>query len=447
LRGQLGIGHARYSTAGGSSLHNAQPFVVETNHGAVAIAHNGQLALANKLRQKLLQKGVGMFTTNDSEIVAQMLAAAPDDVKSGEVNWEARISNLMNEVEGAYSIVILVKDALFGIRDRLGMRPLCVGEIKDQDGKYTYVLSSESCALITIGATLIRDVLPGEIVRLDKHGLSSSWGLQPNQLKKSAFCVFEYVYFARPDSVINEILVHSARQQLGRQLAREAPCPQGDVVIGVPDSSTPMAIGYSQETGIPFTEGLCKNRYIGRTFIQPTQDMRITMVQLKYNPLTQNLQGRNVVMVDDSLVRGNTVSQLVSLVRSAGAKTVHVRIASPPIRHPCYMGIDMKSKEELIAGFKSVEEIRDIIGADSLAYLSHEGMIQSISFVEAIQTENKPKEEKPVVDENTEQKPTVLEKKEEKPEAEQKPAVLEKKEETPKTVQIPAVLEKKGRKT
>jgi len=213
---------------------------------------------------------------------------------------------------------------------------------------------------------------------------------------KSAFCVFEFVYFARPDSVINDILVHSVRQKLGRQLAREAPCPSGDVVIGVPDSSTPMAIGYSQESGVPFTEGLCKNRYIGRTFIQPTQDMRITMVQLKYNPLTQNLHGRNVIMVDDSLVRGNTISQLVGLVRSAGAKTVHVRIASPPIQNPCKMGIDMKSKKELIAGFKTVEEIRIIIGADSLAYLSHEGMIKSIANELIEIREEKKREEKSI---------------------------------------------------
>jgi len=284
-----------------------------------------------------------------------------------------------------------VKDALFGIRDRLGMRPLCIGEIKSTGGRSTYMLSSESCALTTIGATLVRDVYPGEIVRIDENGLSSTWGLHSSNLRKSAFCVFEYVYFARPDSLINNILVHSARQQLGRQLAIEAPCPQGDVVIGVPDSSTPMAIGYSLQSRLPFTEGLCKNRYIGRTFIQPTTDMRTTMVQLKYNPLPQNLIGRNVVMIDDSLVRGHTISQLIGLVRSAGANTVHVRIASPPLRHPCYMGIDMKTKEELIAGHKSVEEIRLLIGADSLAYLSHEGMIKAIkNEIHSFQTDHLP---------------------------------------------------------
>jgi len=284
----------------------------------------------------------------------------------------------MKEVEGAYSVCVLVW-TLFGIRDRLGMRPLCLGQIsKPGSSGKSYVLASESCALTTIGAELIRDVLPGEIVRIDSKGITTSMVFQPEQLPRPAFCIFEFVYFARPDSVINDLLVHAARQQLGRQLAIEHPCPEGDVVVGVPDSSTPMAIGFSLQCTKPFTEGLIKNRYIGRTFINPTTDMRVKMVNLKYNAMRQNLLGKSVILVDDSLVRGHTIQQIVSLIRNAGAKAVHVRIASPPLRHPCYMGIDMKSAAELIASTSAVDVICKKIGADSLAYLSHEGLIKAV---------------------------------------------------------------------
>jgi len=320
-----------------------------------------------------------MFTTSDSEVIAQMLAAPPQGVSETDgPKWEARIAGFMKEVEGAYSVCILVKDALFGIRDRLGMRPLCIGEITQEDKTKAYVLASESCALTTIGAELVRDVAPGEIVRIDKNGLSSTMSLKPPEIPRAAFCIFEFVYFARPDSVINDLLVHAARQQLGRQLAIEYPCEKGDVVVGVPDSSTPMAIGYSLQSGKPFTEGLIKNRYIGRTFISPSTDMRVKLVNLKYNAMRQNLQGKNVILVDDSLVRGHTISQIVLLLRTAGASSVHVRIASPPLRHPCYMGIDMKSTSELIASSTSIENICKQIGADSLAYLSHEGLIKAV---------------------------------------------------------------------
>jgi len=263
------------------------------------------------------------------------------------------------------------------------------------------MLASESCALSTAGAEFVRDVLPGEIVRLDEHGVQSTIAVtSPTR----AFCVFEYVYFARPDSLINNVSVHTVRQELGRMLARECPCPEGDVVVGVPDSSIPMALGYAQASGLRFTEGLCKNRYIGRTFIQPTTDMRKTLVNLKYNALPHNFAGMNVVLVDDSLVRGHTIAQLLALFRKAGAKSIHVRIASPPIRHPCYMGIDMKSKEELVASCKTVDEIKQLIGADSLHYLSHDGLMKSVQSA-GMRLQPVPEAKVTIAPENTSTKP------------------------------------------
>jgi amidophosphoribosyltransferase len=281
----------------------------------------------------------------------------------------------MAAAEGAYSLVILTRDAIFAVRDPLGLRPLCLGELMGKNGRQGYVVTSESCALGTIGAQYLREVRPGEIVRLDRYGLHSLQGREADS--PAALCVFEYVYFARPDSMLEDQVIHRVRQRLGAELAREARV-EADVVVGVPDSATPAAIGYAQASGIPYSEGLTKNRYIGRTFIQPDDQLRKSGIHLKYNPLIANLAGKRVVLIDDSIVRGNTAGPLVRLLREGGAVEVHVRVSSPPVRHPCFMGVDMATHEELIAHHKSVEEIRAHVGADSLAFLSHEGMMQAV---------------------------------------------------------------------
>lgn len=405
LKGHLAIGHTRYSTTGSSHLRNAQPYLIETIYGPLGVGHNGNLTNALDLRRRLLERGVGLSSTTDSEVITQMLAAPPgvwDDVArddflpagapassvespgngrskaqnpksqlpNSQDRWEQRIRAFMQVAEGAYCLVILTRDAVYAARDPHGLRPLCLGAL-DGGG---YVVASESCALLTVGATFIRDVKPGEIVRLDRNGITSTQG---RKLALPALCIFEYVYFARPDSQLQGQVIHEVRQRLGRQLAREAPA-DADIVFGVPDSATPAAIGFSQESGIPFSEGLTKNRYIGRTFIQPDDDLRKLGVNLKFNPLTANLKGRRVVLIDDSIVRGNTVGPLIQLVRDGGAKEVHVRVSSPPVRHPCFMGVDMATYKELIAHRMSVSEICEQIGADSLAYLSLDGMIRAV---------------------------------------------------------------------
>ncbi|HRQ41917.1 MAG TPA: amidophosphoribosyltransferase [Chloroflexota bacterium] len=379
LQGHMGIGQNRYSTTGGSHLRNAQPYLIETIYGPLGVAHNGNLTNALHLRYQLLKRGVGLSSTSDSEIITQMLAA-PADVWATERNnlngqeqdrWVARLRALMQVAEGAYSLALLTREAVYAVRDPLGLRPLCLGQL--QGGGY--VVASESCALGTIGAEYLREVMPGEILRLDKEGVTSFTGYQS---QTRALCVFEYVYFARPDSVFEGQVIHEVRQRLGRMLAREAPVA-ADVVVGVPDSATPAAIGYSLEAGIPFTEGLTKNRYIGRTFIQPDDQLRKEGVRIKYNPLEANLKGKRVVLIDDSIVRGNTAGPLVQLIRDGGAKEVHVRVSSPPVTNPCFMGIDMATKKELIGANAEIEQIRQRIGADSLAYLSLEGMMDAVT--------------------------------------------------------------------
>jgi amidophosphoribosyltransferase len=279
----------------------------------------------------------------------------------------------MQIIEGAYSLAIMTREAIYAARDPLGLRPLCLGKL-DEGG---YVVASESCALLTIGARFVRDIEPGEIVRLDEKGVHSTVG-RPSE--KRALCIFEHVYFARPDSLLEGQLVHRVRQEMGRQLAREAPA-NADIVVGVPDSATPHAIGYSLETGLPYTEGLTKNRYIGRTFIQPDDHLRKIGVHLKYNPLEANLAGKRVVLIDDSVVRGNTAGPLVQLIRDGGAAEVHMRVASPPVRHPCFMGVDMATYSQLIAHKREVADIARHIGADSLAYLSLDGMQSAVRAV------------------------------------------------------------------
>lgn len=378
LQGHLAIGHTRYSTTGASHIRNVQPYLIETIDGPLALAHNGNLTNALQLRHGLLKRGVGLSSTSDSEVIVQMLAAPAETqwYKNGSTEagahaerWVDRIRAFMGVAEGAYCLAILTRDAIYAARDPLGLRPLCIGEL---DGGY--VVASETCALLTVGARYLREIEPGEIVRLDRNGLTSFVG-QPKA--GCALCSFEYVYFARPDSLMEGQIIHDVRQRLGRQLAREAPA-DADIVVGVPDSATPAAIGYSLESGLPFTEGLIKNRYIGRTFIQPDQQLRQVGVRLKYNPLTVNLQGKRVILIDDSIVRGTTVGPMVQLIRDGGASEVHVRVSSPPVRNPCFMGVDMATRKELIAHKLDIDEICRHIGADSLAYLSLEGMLAAM---------------------------------------------------------------------
>ncbi|MCB0145033.1 MAG: amidophosphoribosyltransferase, partial [Caldilineaceae bacterium] len=323
LRGHLGIGHTRYSTTGSAKLRNAQPYILETLNGPLAVCHNGNLINSPQLRRELLERGVGLQSSTDSEVIIHLLAGAGGD-------WLTRIRIFMAKAEGAYTLGILTRDAVYGVRDPWGLRPLVLGKLPDEG----YVIASESCAFSTIGAETVREIQPGEIVRIDADGYEIVQGAPP---QNKAFCTFEQIYFARPDTVFNGQLVHQVRQELGRQLAREAPV-EAEAVVAVPDSGTPHAIGYAQESDIPYTEGLIKSRYIGRTFIQPTDQLRKVGVAMKFNPLPENLKGKRIVLVDDSIVRGNTSGPLLQLLRKAGAAEVHVRVACPPIKFPCFMG-------------------------------------------------------------------------------------------------------------
>ena len=375
LEGYLAIGHTRYSTTGASHIRNAQPYLIETAHGPVGVAHNGNLTNATELRRRLFERGVGLISSSDSEAINQMLAAPPPRGERKGPNWVARIRAFMKEAEGAYSLVVLTRSAIFAVRDPYGLRPLSLGEIKENGGPPGWAVASESCAFGTIGARYHRCVKPGEIVRLDGRGMQSFEGLPPAE--QPALCVFEYVYFARPDSELDGQTVHIVRQRLGEELAREAPA-EADIVVGVPDSARPAAIGYAQAAGLPYSEGLIKNRYIGRTFIQPGDRLRRAGARLKYNPVRTTLKDKRVVLIDDSIVRGVTAGPLVRLIREGGARDVHMRVSCPPVRHPCYMGVDMPTREELIGHRRTVDEIRQHIGADSLAYLSHEGMMNAV---------------------------------------------------------------------
>jgi len=363
LQGHMAIGHTRYSTTGSPKPRNTQPYILETLDGPLALGHNGNLINGPQLRRELLERGVGLTTSTDSELLIHLLAGG------GGNDWLTRIRILMAKVEGAYTLTILTKDAVYGVRDPWGLRPLALGKLENG-----YVLASESCAFSTIGAKFVREIDPGEVVRLTADDYEIFQGAPPENL---AFCTFEQIYFARPDSVLNGKLVHRIRQKLGRQLARESSV-KADIVVPVPDSGTPHAIGFAQKSGIPYSEGLIKSRYIGRTFIEPTDALRKVGVAMKFNPLPENLRGRRIVLVDDSIVRGNTSGPLVQMMRDAGATEVHVRVACPPIRFPCFMGVDMASQDELIAANKSLDEICEHIGADSLAYLSLPGLMRAL---------------------------------------------------------------------
>ncbi len=365
LQGHYAIGHTRYSTTGSSSARNAQPVCIETQHGPLAVAHNGNLVNAAELRRELLQRGVGLSSTSDSEIFPMMLAGAEGQT------WEDRLKQAMTKWYGAYSLVILTRESVYAVRDPWGFRPLSVGRLPTGG----HAAASEAGALRTLGCQAIREVKPGEIVTLSDNALRVRQALPPAQ--RLGFCTFEHIYFSRPDNVFDGLSVHAVRQRFGEVLAEEAPVP-ADVVIPIPDSSIPAAIGYSRASGIPYNDGLIKNRYIGRTFIQPTDSLRKQGVALKFNALGENLRGRRVVVIDDSIVRGNTSGPLVRLLREAGAREVHMRITCPPIAHPCYMGVDMGTYEELIAHRLGVDEIRDFIDSDSLYYLSLPGMMRAI---------------------------------------------------------------------
>ena len=357
---QIAIGHVRYATTGFSLAANAQPLRVNYAGGALALAHNGDLTNAAWIRRDLESKGTVFQTTIDSEVFVHLIA------RSQKATIEERILETAQKVRGAFCLTIMTENKLIGVRDPQGFRPLCIGRTEEGG----WVLSSETCALDVNGASFVRDVLPGEMVVVE-NGTLRSYRFTNGQ--DVASCIFEYIYFARPDSIIDGQSVHAARFEMGRVLARESGL-RGDVVISVPDSGTTAATGFAYETGIPFAEGLIKNRYIGRTFIQPTQKQRDTAVKLKLSPVRSVVEGKSVIMVDDSIVRGTTSGKIVRLLRNAGAREIHVCISSPPITDPCYYGIDTSVRKELISATKSLEEIRDFIGADSLHFISIEGL-------------------------------------------------------------------------
>jgi amidophosphoribosyltransferase len=361
LTGYLAVGHTRYSTSGGSIVVNAQPLLEQSTIGEFVFAHNGNLTNDDELRAQL-SPALTLVATSDSEVFAKSIVDCDKDAMVD------RIADVMSRADGAYSCVIGTEGELFGFRDAWGIRPLCIGKFDDG----AYMIASETCALATVGATFLREIEPGEIVRIDAEGRLHS--LQTGRNEPPALCVFEYIYFARPDSKLHERSIYKARHELGRQLAREHPA-DADVVIGVPDSAIPGGIGYATESGLPYVEGLIKNRYIGRTFISPDQGMRSQGVALKFNPILENLRDQRVVVVDDSIVRATTTPRIVKLLRDSGATEVHVRVTSPPIINPCYLGVDMATHEELIAANLTVEQIREKIGADSLCYLSIEGLV------------------------------------------------------------------------
>jgi amidophosphoribosyltransferase len=358
LKGDIGVGHVRYSTAGASTRENAQPLVLNYVKGTLGLAHNGNLINAHELREELEYTGAIFQTTIDSEVIAYLIAR--ERLKSPTV--EEAVKNAMKKIKGAYSLVIMSPRKLIGARDPHGFKPLCIGK-RDN----AYVLASESCALDTIGAEFVRDVLPGEVVSITREGVFSDTSLCLEETKQ-ARCIFEYIYFARPDSVIDGVSVYESRIKAGRCLAKSSPV-EADLVVGVPESGNAAALGYSLESGIPYGVAFIKNTYVGRTFIKPKQSQRESSVNVKLNVLKEIVKGKRVIMIDDSIVRGTTSGRIVGMLKEAGAKEVHVRISSPAFLHPCYFGTDIPSEDQLIAHNRSIEEISQRIGADSLGYL------------------------------------------------------------------------------
>jgi amidophosphoribosyltransferase len=365
LAGTLAIGHVRYSTTGSSMIANAQPIVVNSRRGGMALAHNGNLVDADPIRAALEDEGAIFSTSVDTEVLAHLI------VRARKETIEESVAHAINQVHGGYALLILLGDKLIGLRDPHGIRPLQLGKLNG-----AWCLASESCAFDTVGAEFVREIAPGEMVTISNGG-----NIRSQQAIKAAGtarpCMFEFIYFARPDSQLEGVNMHAVRKEMGRQLAREAPA-EADIVIGVPDSSISAATGYAEESGIPYEVGLIKNRYIARTFILPSQNRREAALKLKLNPLRKVIEGKRVVLVDDSIVRGTTSKHLVTLLREAGAREVHMRISSPPYRNACHYGIDTSASKDLIARGRELEAIRDHIGADSLYYLSTEGMIQAV---------------------------------------------------------------------
>ncbi|MFT8348146.1 amidophosphoribosyltransferase [Clostridium saccharoperbutylacetonicum] len=362
LKGHIAVGHVRYSTAGGKGIENAQPIVTTSKIGSIAMAHNGNLVNDDVIRELLEDAGQIFHTSTDSEVIASLIA------RSAKKGLAKAVVDAMSAIRGSFALTIMSKDKLIGARDPHGIRPLSLGKIEEG-----YILTSESCALDAIGAELIRDIEPGEIVIIDENGIQS---YRYSENTKCQTCAFEFIYFARPDSRIDGLEVHTTRVKAGEQLFKEHPL-DADVVIAVPDSGIPAAIGYAKASGIPFDTGFIKNRYVGRTFISPSQEIRERAVAVKLNPLKVNLEGKRVILIDDSIVRGTTSKHLVESLRRAGVKEIHFLIASPSVKYPCYFGIDTPYRSELVAANHTVEEIRDMIGADYLGYLSEEGVYRS----------------------------------------------------------------------
>ncbi len=363
LQGNIGIGHNRYSTTGRNIWKNSQPLYRMFKDEAFAIAHNGNLTNTDEIRKEQMRKGIRFETTTDTEVIASLVESSECD------NFEDAVGEAVGRIRGSYSLLILTKDKLFAIRDPHGFRPMVLG---DRDGDY--IIASETCALDIIDARFIREIDPGEIIIIDENGLRSQMILPVDRI---SMCVFELIYFARPDSYLYNKNIFDIRHKMGRQLALESPV-KADMVISVPDSGTPAAIGYSAQSKIPYGEGLIKNRYIGRTFIQPTQEIREVGVKLKLNPLKDVIKGKRLVVVDDSIVRGNTSKKVIQMLYSAGAKEIHMRISSPPLLYPCYYGIDMATKKEFVANHRTLEDIRKYLNVDSLRYLSIDGLVTAI---------------------------------------------------------------------
>ena len=365
LSGYAAVGHVRYSTAGGKGVENAQPMVSQMKLGSVAVAHNGQLVNYEQLREMLEETGSTFNSSSDTEVIVKLIA------KSYKKGLERALTDTIQMIKGSFALCVLTENGLVGARDPNGIRPLCLGKL---DGGKGWILSSESCAIDAVNGTFVRDILPGEIVIINDDGvLSFEFGEKTS--KRS--CIFEYVYFARPDTVMDGISVEEARHRMGATLAKESPV-KADIVVGVPDSGLGAAIGYARAAGIPYSNAIVKNKYIGRTFIAPTQKERENMVYVKLNALKSELDGKSVVVIDDSIVRGTTSRRLIQILRRAGAKEVHFRVSSPPVKFPCYFGIDTPSRAELISSAHDVDEIRKEIGADSLAFISVEGMLEAL---------------------------------------------------------------------
>ena len=367
ITGHMAVGHTRYSTTGSSDACNAQPLVVDGANGRLAVAHNGNIVNSVQLRDQLRERlGCPFETTTDSEVIAYLLANAPGE------SWPERLFYGMRVMHGAFSLALLTPNALIAARDPLGIRPLCLGRLPSDDGNH-WVFASETCALDHMQAEFVRELEPGEVVVITDDGIHSEV-YQGAKQRERALCVFEWIYFARPDSVMDDRLMHTVREEMGAELARQHPV-DADLVIGIPDSSTSAAVGFAKESGIPFANGLVRNRYVGRTFIEPEQQRRDRGVRQKFNPMPAVLRGKRLVVVDDSIVRGTTTPHVVDLLKKAGATEIHLRVCAPPIKHPCYLGVDMATRQELIAANKSIDQIRELTGADTLGYLSVERLM------------------------------------------------------------------------